>query len=91
MEYINLITELGFPIACVVGLAWFVYKLYKDSVKREDLLRAEITESQAINKKFAETIAQYTVTLNDMQGDLKQTKHDVQKIKVMLENDEGEF
>ena len=27
----TLITTLGFPIVCVVGLGWFIYKIYIDT------------------------------------------------------------
>ena len=57
------ITTVGFPIACVIALFWFVYKLQNESVKREERLMviiesygtklAEITNTiEAINEKI---------------------------------------
>ena len=57
------ITTVGFPIACVVALFWFIYKLQSESVKREERLMgiieeygsklAEITTTiEAINEKI---------------------------------------
>lgn len=60
---IELITGLGFPIACVVVLFFFIYKLQGESAKREERLMgiiedygtklAEITTTiEAINEKI---------------------------------------
>lgn len=34
----ELITQLGFPIACVVAMGYFIWTIYKQSVDREDKL-----------------------------------------------------
>lgn len=60
---IEIITTVGFPIACVIALFWFIYKLQSESVKREERLMgiiedygqklAEITTTiEAINEKI---------------------------------------
>lgn len=60
---IEFISTLGFPIACVIALFFFVYKLQQESVKREERLMgiienygtklAEITSTiEAINEKI---------------------------------------
>lgn len=60
---IEIITTVGFPIACVIALFWFIYKLQSESVKREERLMgiiedygeklAEITNTiEAINEKI---------------------------------------
>lgn len=60
---IELISGVGFPIACVVVLFWFIYKLQNESTKREERLMAiiedygsklaEITSTiEAINEKI---------------------------------------
>lgn len=60
---VELITGVGFPIACVIFLGWFIYKLQNESVKREERLMAiiedygsklaEITSTiEAINEKI---------------------------------------
>lgn len=60
----TLITTLGFPIVCVLGLGWFIYKIYNDTQEqnkanmkavqdrcqeREDKLYAEIKENREVN------------------------------------------
>lgn len=60
---VELITGVGFPIACVILLGFFIYKLQNESVKREERLMdiiedygtklAEITTTiEAINEKI---------------------------------------
>lgn len=59
----ELITGVGFPIACVVALFWFIYKIQNESVVREERLMAiiedygiklaDITKTiEAINEKI---------------------------------------
>lgn len=71
---IEIIRTLGFPIACVVALGAFVYKIWQQSVEREKLLMEEITENRLVNTKFAEIIAQYEITLGEIKTDVKDIK-----------------
>ena len=48
----ELITTLGFPIVCVVALGFFVWKIYNQSIVRENKLMAEITENRFGNSCF---------------------------------------
>ena len=75
--FINLISTLGFPIACVIALGWFIWHIYKRSEQREDELRAEISKSQEINNKFADIIAHYSVEISEIKEDVKEIKEDV--------------
>ena len=68
------IATLGFPIVCVLALGFFVFKLWQQSVKREEKLMNEITENRVVNTKFAEIIAKYEVTLDEMKTDIKDIK-----------------
>ena len=70
----ELIGTLGFPIAMVIALGFFVFQLWKQSVVREEKLMAEITENRLINTKFAEIIGQYEVTLGEIRADVKDIK-----------------
>ena len=72
--FIELITSLGFPIAVCIALGIFVYKLWKQSVSREEKLMSEITENRVVNTKFAEIIAQYEITLGEIKVDIKDIK-----------------
>ena len=71
---IEVIGTLGFPIACVLALGFFVYKLWQQSVTREEKLMEEITENRVVNTKFAEIIAKYDITLDEMKTDIKDIK-----------------
>lgn len=74
---LEIIGSFGFPIAIVIALGCFVLKLYKASEKREAELRAEIRESQEINKKFADIISKYSVEITEIKTDIKDIKEDM--------------
>lgn len=88
----ELIPTLGFPIICVIGLGWFIYKIYNDTTKqnaanmeqvqarckeREEKLYTQLEKQNEINGKFANIIAQYDIKLNAIQEDLAEIKTDV--------------
>lgn len=90
----ELIPSLGFPIVCVVGLGWFIYKIYSDTTKqnnenmdkvqsrckeREDKLYAQLEKQNEINGKFAQIIAQYEIKLDNIQADINEIKKEVIK------------
>ncbi len=96
MEILALIAELiptlGFPIICVLGLGWFIYKIYKDTTKqnadnmeavqarckeREDKLYLQLEKQNEINGKFANIIAQYDIKLTEIQEDISTIKTDI--------------
>lgn len=83
MEYgviIELISTLGFPIACVIALGFFVWKIYKRSEIREDMLLQEIGAMREINSQAIETIAHYAEKLDTIQEDVKEIKQDISVI-----------
>lgn len=45
---LELIPSVGFPITCVVGLAFFIYKIYQKSEDREDKLNDRLDEAQKL-------------------------------------------
>ena len=63
----ELITSLGFPIALVVAMGFFIWKIYEQSVKREEKLM--IVNEQALN-----TLALYAERLEIIQDDVKTIK-----------------
>lgn len=96
MELLTMIAELlptlGFPIICVIGLGWFIYKIYNDTTKqnnenmaavqarckeREDKLYLQLEKQNEINGKFANIIAQYDIKLNAIQTDISDIKADI--------------
>ena len=77
LNWVELISSLGFPIVCVIAMGWFIYQIYKKSLDRENELREEIKENQKINGKFAEIINRYSVELGEIKHDIKEIKDDV--------------
>ena len=55
MDYINLIQTIGFPIACVIGMAW--YLKYLTDQHRDD--------RNAADNRHREEIAEITKALNN--------------------------
>ena len=92
----TLITSLGFPIFCVLGLGYFIYKIYLDTQEqnkqnmsqlqarckeREDKLYEEIKENREVNSKAIATIAMYAEKLDVIQTDIHDIKTDITIIK----------
>lgn len=77
ITFVELITTVGFPIACVIAMGWFIYKIYQKSIDREEELREEIKENQKINGKFAEIINRYSLELGEIKSDVKEIKEDI--------------
>lgn len=92
MEYeavTSMITTLGFPIVCCLGLAFFVWKIwthYRDDmnknmerlqqrcIEREKILTAELEKSEAIIQKAVETLAFYETNITDIKNDVAEIK-----------------
>lgn len=77
ITFVELITTVGFPIACVIAMGWFIYKIYQKSIDREEELRDEIKENQKINGKFAEIINRYSLEIGEIKSDVKEIKEDI--------------
>lgn len=73
----ELITSLGFPIALVIAMGYFIFKIYKQSVERENALMQEIKENREINKGAIETLTLYAERLNIIQTDVETIKKDI--------------
>lgn len=88
----ELITSLGFPIVCVIGLGWFILRIYKDTqeqnkanmaqvqarcAEREEKLFEEIKENREVNAQAIATIARYADKLDTIQTDIAEIKNDV--------------
>lgn len=81
---IELIPTLGFPIVMVIALGFFVYKLWQQSVERENKLMGEITENRIVNEKAIATIAQFAERFTHIETDVELIKTDVNLIKEKL-------
>ena len=82
----ELIATLGFPIVCVIGLGIFVYKIWQQSVVREEKLMNEIAENRQVNAKAIDTISQYTERLTHIEDSIIEIKEDVGEIKNLVNN-----
>lgn len=94
--WVEIISTLGFPIACVVAMGAFIFHIYKQTTKenaenmekvqarckeREDKLYDELAKCREVNSKAIETIAQYATKIDDIQKDVSEIKTDVAIIK----------
>ena len=81
MDFVTIMQQFGFPIACVIVCGWFILKMYNDnqatSREREEKLYTEIAECRIVNKQALETIAQYASKLDIIQSDVKEIKEKV--------------
>lgn len=77
MDWLDVISKLGFPIAVCIAMAYFIWTLYKQSVERENKLYTEIEECHKINAQYANIIATYTEKLDVIQKDVAAIKEDV--------------
>lgn len=88
----TLVTTLGFPIVCVIGLGAFILMIYKDTTKaneenmekvqnrcqeREDKLFEEIKANREVNASAIATIGLYADKLDVIQSDLAEIKTDI--------------
>lgn len=86
------ITQVGFPIVCVVVMGWFIYKIYQNTTEqnisnmaqvqercrvREEKLYTYLDKAQEINNQAIATLARYDEKLNVIQEDLEVIKEKV--------------
>lgn len=86
------ITQVGFPIVCVVVMGWFIYKIYQNTTEqnisnmaqvqercrvREEKLYSYLDKAQEINNQAIATLARYDEKLNVIQEDLEVIKEKV--------------
>lgn len=94
--WVEIISTLGFPIACVIAMAAFIFHIYKQTTKenvenmekvqarckeREDKLYDELKLSREVNSKAIETIAHYAEKLDVIQKDISDIKTDITIIR----------
>lgn len=74
---VELISTVGLPIALVIAMGIFIYKIYNQSVKREETLLGEIKVTREVNAKAVDTIAHYAEKLEIIQTDINEIKTDI--------------
>ena len=95
-QWIQIISTVGFPIACVLAMGAFIFYIYKQTTKenaenmekvqarckeREDKLYEELKLSREVNSKAIETIAHYAEKLDVIQKDISDIKTDITIIR----------
>jgi chromosome segregation ATPase len=83
----DVVRSLGFPIALVVAMGIFIYKLWQQSVDREKTLYLEIEKSREVNEKAITTIAQYAEKIGEIQEDVKDIKSDLTSIVASIKHE----
>lgn len=73
----EIIGTVGFPIAAVIALCWFIWRIYRKSEDREQELRQELKENREINSKFADIISKYSIEITEIKTDIKDIKEDI--------------
>ena len=73
--FTELIATLGFPIALVIAMGFFIWQIYKQSVEREEKLMTEIAENRIVNEKAIETLTLYAERLGNIESDVKEIKN----------------
>ena len=90
--FVSLIPTVGFPIVACLAMAFFIFIIYKNTIKqhkedmaavqarcaaREEKLYNEIRENRAINQKAIETLARYAERIGTIEQDVKEIKEDI--------------
>lgn len=72
----EIITNFGFPIACVIGCAYFI--VTKDKANREDNLRREI-QGQAREDKLFEQLSKSVEANNKLSQAIDELRETIEK------------
>ena len=88
----TLVSTLGFPIACCIAMAWFIYQVFQKTTdqtqknmeqvqarckEREEKLYEKLSENQKIIGEAVGTIAKYADRLETIQSDIADIKTDI--------------
>ena len=87
--FLDILNNFGFPVACVVALAYFGWKLIDrvmtEQQAREEKLYDELSQCREVNKQALETIAKYATKLDTIQTDVQDIKTDMIIVKSKIE------
>ena len=74
-DIVNLITNLGFPIVCVIGCAYFI----------NYIIKAERAENQKREEKYIDTINKFSVVLEKVNDNLSTNNKRLEYIENKLD------
>ena len=84
------ISTFGFPIACVIFLAWFIWKIWNrqqdQNQSREEKLYEYLGKANVLNEQLTKTNSDFVQVLNAYKTDIEQIKHDVTEIKTNMKD-----
>ncbi|WP_143452424.1 hypothetical protein [Sporanaerobium hydrogeniformans] len=79
------IQMVGFPIICVLGLAFFIYKIWQKMQENQDKLTMTLVEVNTTNRELSETNKELSETnrklVEQFTNDLASIKEDMKDIK----------
>ena len=88
----TLISTVGFPIACCIAMAWFIFQVFQKTTdqtqknmeqvqarckEREERLYERLQENQKIIGEAVGTISKYADRLETIQNDISEIKTDI--------------
>jgi preprotein translocase subunit YajC len=74
---LSAIPTVGFPIAMAIAMGVFIYRIYKRSEQREDILMEEIQKTREVNAQAIETITKYADSITTIENDISEIKTDI--------------
>ena len=84
------ISTFGFPIACVIFLALFIWKIrnqqHDQNQSREEKLYEYLGKANVLNEQLTKTNSDFVQVLNAYNTDIEQIKHDVTEIKTNMKD-----
>lgn len=87
----NVISTVGFPIAMVIALAYFLFLIWKKSTeqneKREEKLYEALATAHSNNEKLVEANRGFVAVLETYKTDITEIKHDIVEIKHIVEKE----
>ena len=88
MDIVQIISTLGFPMACTVALGWFVKttfdRISSSNEKREEKLFTTIGKQEQMLLELGNTNTKFVSALEELSDKLTATQNDVEDIKNVL-------
>lgn len=85
MTIFDAVSNVGFPIVCVVALGWFIYKSYekitKSNERREEKLYTMLGKAQEQLDSMQDTNTGFLRVLETFKKDQEEIRQDIEDIK----------
>lgn len=82
---INVIQSLGFPIACVIGLGWFLWRFVErimdENKSREEKYQEMVSENNSALAEYGRNLTTITATLERMELRMESCENKIIEIK----------